>query len=171
MNEELTFRGIRNNEKVILVVKNHPWTLMPIVYGWLLLAVVVYLVGYFFGVTTVFGWTLAIGLILTILYSVRRYYLWFVSNYVLTNQRIIRVSQSSVFNREISEIEINRIQEMSTEIKGPIKVLLNFGTVRIQTASNTIGRTDLENVADPYDLQQQILRTHRSIVGKSESKD
>lgn len=167
MEEELTFRGIRANEKVILCLKSHPWELMPILYGWVLVGGVIYLVSYFFGVTDIFGWTVGIGVVIALLHSFYRYFIWFTSTYVLTNQRIIRVDQNGLFNRHISEVEINRIQEVSTEISGPIKTLFNFGTVKIQTASSTVGKTDLINVADPYDLQQQIVRIHRSIVEKS----
>lgn len=158
--ENYTFQGQRTGEEVIVLVNQHTWVLMPVVIVWLILLAVTGLSFWYFGASRVTSIVVAAVVILGIIYSVYQWYLWQYSNYLVTNQRVIKIDQNSMFNRLISEAEIGRIQEISTEISGPIHTLLNFGTVRIQTASTT-GRIDLDEVPDPYNLQQEIVRIQR----------
>lgn len=160
MSEDYTFRGKRSNENVLLVVRCHPWVLMPIVWFWLILLGVVGGSLYWFGASGITSYVVFGALIIGGLYS---FYIWFLWNngvYVVTNQRVIRIEQLGLFSRQISEAEIDKIQEISTEIQGPIRTMLNFGDVRLQTASRE-GKVILEDVIDPYDIQQQIVRVQR----------
>jgi uncharacterized membrane protein YdbT with pleckstrin-like domain len=160
MEDDYSFRGKRSGENVLLVVRCHPWILMPIVWFWLLMLSLVLASLYFFGASSTTTYVIYGVLILGGLYSFYIWFLWNNGTYVVTNQRVIRIDQLGLFNRQISEAEIDKIQEISTEIKGPIRTMLNFGDVKIQTASRE-GRVVLEDVVDPYDIQQQIVRVQR----------
>lgn len=162
-NDDYDFRGKRSNEDVLLIVKCHPWVLMPIVWMWLLLIAIILLFVWKLGFSTISSYVIFILLAAGILYGLYQWFLWNNGIYIVTNQRVIKIEQMSLFNREISEAEIDRIQEIATEVKGPIRTLLNFGKVKIQTASSS-GRVDLEDVIDPYDIQQQIVRVQRQIT-------
>jgi len=160
MEDEYSFRGKRSNENVLLVVRCHPWILMPIAWFWLVMIGLATLSLYFFGASTITTYVILGILLVGGLYSFYIWFLWNNGTYVITNQRVIRIDQLGLFNRQISEAEIDRIQEISTEIKGPIRTMLNFGDVKIQTASQE-GRVILEDVVDPYDIQQQIVHVQR----------
>lgn len=163
MEDDYGFRGKRSNETVLLVARCHPWVLMPIVWVWLVLLALVGASLYWFGASGVTSYATFIALILGGLYT---FYVWFIWNngvYIVTNQRVIRIEQLGLFRRQISETEVERIQEISTDIEGPIRTMLNFGDVKIQTASRE-GRVVLEDVVDPYDIQQQIVRVQRENV-------
>lgn len=166
MSEEYSFRGKRSNEQVLLVVKQHPWVLMPIVWVWLVLITIIALLVWKFGLSTISSYAIFGVLGFGLLYSLYQWFIWNNSDYIITNQRVIKIDQNGLFNREISEAEIERIQEISTEIKGPIRTIFNFGRVKIQTASS-YGRVDLEDVVDPYDIQQEIVRVQRSVSESS----
>lgn len=160
MQEDYTFRGKRSNENVLLVVRCHPWVLMPIIWFWLIMLGAVGASLYWFGASGITSYVVFAALAIGGLYS---FYIWFLWNngvYVVTNQRVIRIEQLGLFSRQISEAEIDKIQEISTEIKGPIHTMLNFGDVWLQTASRE-GKVTLEDVIDPYDIQQQIVRVQR----------
>ncbi|MEX0594509.1 MAG: PH domain-containing protein, partial [Patescibacteria group bacterium] len=118
---------------------------------------------YFFGASQITTYVILGVLILGGMYSFYIWFLWNNGTYVMTNQRVIRIDQLGIFRRQISEAEIDRIQEISTEIDGPIRTMLNFGDVKIQTASRE-GRVVLEDVVDPYDIQQQIVRVQREMA-------
>lgn len=158
--ESYNFQGQRTGEEVIVLVNQHTWVLLPIALTWLVLLSITGLSLWYFGASRVSSVVIAVVIIFGALYSIYQWYLWQWSNYIITNQRVIKIDQISLFNRLISEAEIERIQEISSEIAGPIHTLLNFGTVKIQTASTT-GRVDLENVPDPYNIQQVIVRIQR----------
>ncbi len=161
--ESYSFRGQRADEEALLVVRQHVWLLMPVVLVWLVVIAVISLVVWHFGASRTTSFAIVFGLVLGGLYSLYQWFIWNNGIYIVTTQRVIRIEQNSLFNRQISEAEIGRIQEISTEIKGPIHTMLNFGTVKIQTAS-TSGQIDLQDVVDPYDIQQQIVQVQRQIA-------
>lgn len=161
--DEYNFRGKRSDETVFLVVRCHPWLLMPIVWFWLIMAGTVLVSLYLLGASQITSYIIFGILVLGLGYT---FYVWFMWNngiYVVTDQRVIRIEQLGIFNREISEAEVDRIQEISTEVKGPIRTMMNFGDVKLQTASKE-GKVTLKDVASPYDIQQQIVRVQREVT-------
>lgn len=163
---EYTFQGQRAGEEVIVLVNQHTWVLLPVAITWLFLAAIIGGALWFAGASKISSVIIAAAVIFGIGYSIYQWYMWNYSNYIVTNQRVIKIDQNSLFSRLISEAEIDRIQEISTEISGPIHTMLNFGTIKIQTASTT-GMMDLEDVPDPYNMQQEIVRIQRENAGLS----
>ena len=56
--------------------------------------------------------------------------------YVITDNRIIWVEQIGFLNRKVSECNLWQVQEVWSHTKGLLANLLNYGTVKIQTAWN-----------------------------------
>ncbi|OGZ95886.1 MAG: hypothetical protein A2847_01910 [Candidatus Sungbacteria bacterium RIFCSPHIGHO2_01_FULL_50_25] len=59
---------------------------------------------------------------------------YFLDTWIITTKRIIDVEQHGLFSREVSEIPLSRVQDITIEVHGIIETLLGFGTIRIQTA-------------------------------------
>lgn len=155
-----SFRGQRSDEAVALVTKQHIWLLMPILLVWLVIITVVGVALLGFGASKVTSIVIISTIIIGALYSFYFWFMWNGCDYIVTNQRVIKIDQVSLFGRVISEAEIHRIQEISTEIKGPVRTMLNFGTVNIKTASDN-SQISLEDVTDPYDVQQAIVQIQK----------
>ena len=87
------------------------------------------------------------------------FFLFFVDYYldmwIITSTRILDVEQHGLFSRRISEIPLERVQDVTTEIHGVIKTLLGFGTVRIQTAGER--EFLIHDVPDPERVKEIIL--------------
>lgn len=160
MEEEYTFRGKRSDEDVLIVMNEHAWTMMPIAYIWILAGALIMISLKFFGASSISSIVTGVSVAISVLYSAYKYYIWYAGFYIVTNQRVIKNDQLTLFSRKISEAEIDRIQEISTNISGPIRTMFNFGTIKIQTASST-GQLDLVDIPNPYDVQQQIARVQK----------
>lgn len=154
--EEYTFKGQRSDERVVLVTNQHIWLLMPAVLVWLGLIALLVTAYWLLGPSKYTSIAAVVVALIGGIYSFYIWYIWNNSNYIITSQRVIKIDQVSFFNRMISEADIDRIQEISTEITGPIRTVLNFGVVKIQTASNE-SRMNLDDVTDPYSVQQVIV--------------
>ena len=154
------FRGQRPDEEVVLVTKQHVWLLIPIFAVVIIIIGLIALTFWWFGASSVTSAVIFGTVIIGGIYSFLFWFSWNNSDYIVTNQRVIKIDQNSMFNRVISEAEIHRIQEISTEIKGPIRTMLNFGTVKIKTASDN-SRLDLDDVTNPYDVQQAIVQIQK----------
>lgn len=104
------------------------------------------------------------GLLAYILVKWLDYYL---DVWIITDQRIIDVEQRGLFHREISEIALDRVQNVTVEIPGFMATLLKFGNIKIRTAGQgefTIFQApDFERAKDlilRYS-QQQLVTNYR----------
>jgi len=76
--------------------------------------------------------------------------------WIVTNRRIINVEQKGLFSREVSELKLEKIQDISTEVLGVIPTFLNYGDVYIQTAAEQ-ERFLFRRVPDPYRIKDIIM--------------
>lgn len=76
--------------------------------------------------------------------------------WVLTDKRIVSIEQSGLFKHTVSELNINKIQDVTTEMKGKVQTFMNFGNVYVQTASEK-QRFIFEEVAHPSEVARQII--------------
>jgi uncharacterized membrane protein YdbT with pleckstrin-like domain len=150
-----SFDGQREDEEIVDVWRAQAFTLSRPAWG--IIAFVV------FGSIPMLTWhpSWSVGFLLFFiaiagLYAVHNYYLWLNTIYILTNQRVFAITQSSLFSRKNSELALENIQTVSHTKKGIWQMLLNFGNVEIQTAG-TAAMMILKNVENPYRIQQKIL--------------
>jgi len=86
---------------------------------------------------------------------------------IVTNQRVIDVDQRGLFNRTISELDLARVQDVHSEIKGLVPTFFNFGRVLVQTAGED-KNFEFDNVPDPHRVRQRILElAHKDRMNES----
>ena len=105
------------------------------------------------------GWALYC-MWLTILW-VWGFLLWtehYLDVWILTDRKIISADQKSLFNRHMSTLELEKIQDISIEVNGFIQTMFGYGTIRVQTAGE-IRRFALENAYHPEEAKQIIMDT------------
>lgn len=77
--------------------------------------------------------------------------------WIITTKRIVNIEQQGMFSRKVSELRYAKVQDVSTEVRGFIPTILNFGDVQVQTAGeedNFLFRT----VPDPYRIKNVIMQ-------------
>jgi uncharacterized membrane protein YdbT with pleckstrin-like domain len=156
------FFGQRVDEEVILILQRHWWVLgWPFLKGILFIAFALILpaigkVGFYIFNSGVIAFVYVAWLIFWASYLAYEYINWYRDRFIITNQRIININQKSMFSRKVSEIELERIQDISHEINGVFSAALNFGRVIIQSAgSNDMA---IQDIAHPAELQDIIVR-------------
>ena len=83
--------------------------------------------------------------------------------WIITNERVINIEQKGLFVRTVSELKFSRIQDVTSEVRGMLPTILNFGDVKVQTASEEDFFL-FRQVPDPYHVKDVImerLRTER----------
>lgn len=93
---------------------------------------------------------------------------------IVTNQRIIKIEQKALFDRQVSALGLLRIQNITAQAEGVLQTLFNFGTVVVETAGeskNSIvqkeGKFDFSFLPNPYRLSEDILKLHDQLVDKT----
>jgi uncharacterized membrane protein YdbT with pleckstrin-like domain len=103
---------------------------------------------------------LGIGFIVGLLFFIPYWIAWFYSVYIITNQRLIQITQKGLFHKSVVDIGLNQIQMVNYEINGLQETLLGFGTIIIQTY---LGDLTIRYAHHPKKVQKEvltILRTH-----------
>lgn len=76
--------------------------------------------------------------------------------FFVTNDRLVDMNQSNLFARTVSEVDLYRIQDITSEVKGFAQQFFNYGTISIQTAG-TEPKFVISNVPNPHVLRQKLL--------------
>lgn len=76
----------------------------------------------------------ALGLVLYTFTVWADYYL---DVWIITNRRLIDVEQHGLFSRTISELPMEKIQNVTLEIHGVMATILHFGNLKVETASRS----------------------------------
>lgn len=162
-----TFIHQKSYEHVEYQIRRHPITLLPAVIGFIFLLILpaglAALIGasspnflnhpVWFPLAVLFssGYYLAIGLF---------FYTYFVTFYldllVLTNDRLLHIEQLSLFSRTISELDLYKVQDITSKISGFFQSLFKYGTLEIQTAGEQ-GKFIFQDLPHPESLRQRIL--------------
>lgn len=163
------------DEKILTVVRRHwfPLAVQGVAYGFMFVVVVVGALSGALTLTTAailpgddaFGLALfTIGFFGLVLW-VRFFAAWsdhYLDAWIISNRRIIDVEQHGFFSREVSSFPIDRVQDVTFEAVGFIATLLNFGNVRIQTASISEDFI-MRMIPDPDGTKERVLDVVREV--------
>jgi len=88
--------------------------------------------------------------------------------WIITDKSLIDVEQKGLFNREVSTLRLDKIQDISVHIVGIVPSFLKFGEIRVQTAgsSKEFVMRDIEN---PYLVKGLLLRLHDEMIEKNKT--
>ncbi len=146
------------------VLRRHPLNLLlPAVWSFLMLFPTVF--AYIFMNTAdifenplaVLGFWLFTGLhvVFVLNFFMTHWVLWYMDAWLITRDRLIDIELVSLFNRRMSQIAFNQIQDVRVDVSGYLGNLLNYGNIRVQSA----GRDtffELTAIPKPYRVAQEI---------------
>lgn len=82
---------------------------------------------------------------------------YFLDMWIVTNERIINIEQKGLFARTVSELRLNQIQDITSEMHGFLGTFLTYGNVYIQTAAAR-ERFVFKNIDNPDEIKLKIAR-------------
>ena len=160
------------DEKVFLVTRAHWATLFVEILVWLLFAVLPILFDNFivpnFPVLDQNPYLQIIQLVksLYFMYLVAGIFsiwiIYYLNYQIVTNKRVVDVTQRSLLHQTTSELNLERIQDVTAEVKGLLGNLFNYGNVYVQTAGE-VERFQFDNVPNPHDVEKMILDLYEQL--------
>lgn len=114
------------------------------------------IMGIFATKTPVIIFGIAAWLLLSTMAAALSWTSYYLDLWVITDRRIIVIDQMNFFNRRVSNFRLERLQDIKVTIKGIVPTLLNYGTIRAQTASASENNFESHGLPDPRGLQSQI---------------
>lgn len=85
---------------------------------------------------------------------------WYYSVYIVTDQRLIQISQKGMFHRSMVALDLHQIQMVNYEIGGFQETILGFGTIMVQTL---VGSLTIHEVHHPAKIQKELLHILRDL--------
>lgn len=82
---------------------------------------------------------------------------YYLDIWVVTNDRIIDIQQSGLFNRTVAELDLKQVQDVNSQTVGLFGTFFNYGNVGIQTAGAK-QKFDFQNVANPHEIRGELLK-------------
>ena len=82
---------------------------------------------------------------------------YFLNAWVLTNERIVDIKQRGYFSREVSSVLLNRVQDVTTDVRGVLPSLLNIGDINVQSAG-AVDKFHMHGIPKPEQMRDLILK-------------
>jgi uncharacterized membrane protein YdbT with pleckstrin-like domain len=161
--ERANFVNKDPEERVILLLRRHPVTNI----GWIIISILMLIAPYFFKIfssdfflpdryqfVSLIGWYLV-----TTAFVFEKFLSWFFNVNIVTDERIFDVNFVNLVYREMTDANIDLIQDVSVRMGSVVRTIFNYGDVFIQTASE-VPRIIFEAVPNP-DGVAKVLRELR----------
>jgi uncharacterized membrane protein YdbT with pleckstrin-like domain len=161
--DHVRFVSADSHERIILLLRQHP----IVNFRWITLAILMlftpYVVSFLIDMSLIPGRLQIVGLmfwyLITSAYILEEFLGWFFNVYIITDERVFDVDFVNLVYREISDANIDQIQDVTVRVGSVIRTLLNYGDIVIQTAAEI---PQLEFLAVPQpDRVARILRELR----------
>ena len=105
-----------------------------------------------------FGWSFVASVVLGCLILLPSYISWYFSVFIVTDQRLIQITQKGLFNRSVVDMGLGQIQMVNYQVAGLQETLLAFGTITMQTF---VGDLVIHDIHHPEKIQKRLLEVLR----------
>jgi uncharacterized membrane protein YdbT with pleckstrin-like domain len=149
---DIDFETREDNEKIILMLRQHPIINIKWIFVSAILLIAPTLLSVFgFFRSLPLGYSLIITLcfyLIAVAYALEGFLSWYFNVYFVTSMRIIDIDFFNLINKKVSDAEVTKIQDVSYTSSGFLGAMFNFGNVLIQTAAD-IQEFKFESVGSP----------------------
>ena len=145
----------KEDEEIAQVLRRHPLTYFP---HFLLFAALIALSFLLLLVPLAGIWKFIAFIVpfaAALIYGVRIFILNRLSGLMITSQRLVVVKRKGFFSRQVSEIALDKILDVSYQTKGIMQTLFNYGTVSVKAGGET--ETIFEKIPNPKKAQESIV--------------
>ncbi|MFH1561356.1 MAG: PH domain-containing protein [Patescibacteria group bacterium] len=141
-----------NHEEIILLLRKHPITQVKWFFIGLIMLLAPTTLSFFplleflptrFQLIVVLIWYL-----MTLAFALEKFLSWYFNVYIITDERVIDVDFYNLLYKEISDAEIENIEDVTLTQGGVMQNIFNYGMVQIQTAAER-PEFEFEDVPNP----------------------
>lgn len=93
------------------------------------------------------------GFVIGLVLFLYHFMMWYFTVYIVTDQRIRQVTQHGFFGKDVVELKLSKVQNISYNIPGFAGEIFKFGTIVIQTF---VGDLVIRNVEHPDTIYNKL---------------
>ena len=160
---ELEFDGQRDGEKLLFVFRRHIIAMRKGFYL-LLIPFVISAIPPLIWQNNLELFLLPVGgLLLGLAMFAYHFMMWYFTVYIVSDQRIRQITQRGFFGKDVVELRLSKIQNISYNIAGFTGEIFNFGTIVIQTF---VGDLVIRNVEHPDAIYNKLQDAESAVNGE-----
>ena len=154
---QLDFDGQRDGEELLFVFRRHVIAMRKGFYL-LLIPFVVSAIPPLIWQTNLELFLLPIaGLMLGLILFSYHFIMWYFTVYIVTDQRIRQITQRGLFGKDVVELRLSKIQNISYNVPGLSGEVFGFGTIVIQTFVGDLVINKVEHPDQIYNKLQDAV--------------
>ncbi len=157
----------KSYEKILYLLRRHPITFLPHVFLFVILTAIpfimyVFLSSYFSDLFSdpvyfpLLVLSASIYMLSILLFFYTEFIIFYLDIWIVTNDRIVDIEQHGLFSRSTSELDLFRIQDVTSDTHGLIATIFKYGTVTVKTASNNV-HIVFRNVKNPDKIREDLI--------------
>lgn len=165
------FDGQRDGEKLLFVFRRHVIAMRKGFY-WLVVPLAVFSIPPLIWQNTLWLFLLPIiGLAIGLTVFMYHLMIWYFTVYIVTDQRIRQVTQRGFFGKDVVELRLSKIQNISYNIPGFSGEIFGFGTIVIQTFVGDLIIHKVDHPEAVYNKLQDAVSNASRAQGDYEEAD
>ncbi len=91
--------------------------------------------------------------------------MYLLDTWIVTDHRVIDSTQKSLFNRQVAELNLATIQDVTSSVTGLIPTFFDFGTIEVQTAGAQ-EKFSFEDIPHPGEVKDLIMELHNKYMAE-----
>lgn len=166
--QQLDFDGQRDGEQLLFVFRRHIIAMRKGFYG-LLIPFAISAIPPLIWQDTLELFLLPLaGLVLGSLIFSYHFIMWYFTIYIVTDQRLRQITQKGFFGKDVVELRLSKIQNISYNIPGFSGEIFGFGTIVIQTFVGDLVIHKVEHPDKIYNKLQDAVSAAVATQGEYE---
>ncbi len=162
INNSNDFDGQRNGENLLFVFRRHIFVARKGLFLFIVITIISFLPFFIWHNNDQNLLLLAIlGSLFGLFVLFYHFVLWYFTIYIVTDQRIKQIAQKGFFGKEVVDLQLSKIQNISYNISGIAGSIFKFGTIVIQTL---VGDLIIRNVDHPEKVYNKIQSAMNNIA-------
>ena len=162
------FDGQRDGEELLFVFRRHIIAMRKGFYGLLIPFAVLSIPPLIWQNTLELFLLPIIGLAVGLLIFSYHFIMWYFTLYIVSNERLRQVTQRGFFGKDVVELRLSKIQNISYNIPGFSGEVFGFGTLVIQTF---VGDLVIHNVEHPDKIYNKLQDAAMNAIDNQGSLD
>ncbi len=167
-----TFEGQHSYETVVALLYRHWFILFSRLLVFLIMAFVpVFVYIFLWDWIALYELVSLYGLLVAVYYLIWWYFMFYnitmylLDTWIITDHRIVDSEQHGFFNRTVAELNLSKIQDISTSIQSFIGTILKFGDIEVQTAG-THPKFSFHQISNPEGVRERLTIAHNEYIAK-----
>ncbi len=156
---EKYFEDQFDDEEVLLVFRKHPVVMRRGFIAAMLVLLLGAVPSLFNPTYTTYFAGMAAAIVLGAVVMFPSWLSWYFSVFIVTDQRLIQITQKGFFHRSVIDMRLNQIQMVNYQVAGLQETLLGFGTIMMQTF---VGDLVIHEIHHPAAIQKKLLQILRA---------